>query len=278
MKNKRVLLLVLVLIAASGAVQPTPCSAFPSRAEASPAGVRVTFVGNSGFMITIGGKKILIDAMFVGNSEYRLPQDVQDALADARPPFDGVDVILVTHNHGDHFNAPMVRQHLKNNSKARLISTAQVTGQLADFGDRVIPLAATNGKPAQKEVDGIQVEAIYLSHGPVPAGREEIVNFGYIASVDGINLFHTGDAYTRVIDMTVPLSPGKPIDLAFIPHMTLDDEPFNRKIVQEWIKGRYIFPIHYAYTMRPLDRAKIKSSYPDAILFDKELQSWDMRK
>jgi L-ascorbate metabolism protein UlaG (beta-lactamase superfamily) len=274
-----VLLLALSLAAVYGAIQPALCSGSPSRPEASPSGVRVTFVGNAGFLITIGGKKILIDAMFAGFSGgYQLPKDVQEALVNARPPFDDVDLILVTHNHGDHFDAPMVRQNLKNNRKARLISTAQVTGQLADFGNRVIPLAATKGKPAQTGVDGIQVKAIYLSHGTIPAGEEEIINFGYVVTVNAVSLFHMGDGDPRLVDMSVPLSPEKPIDLAFISHFFFNDDPFSRKFVREWINGKYVFPIHYVYTRPALDRAKIKSIYPDAILFEKEMQSWDMPK
>jgi L-ascorbate metabolism protein UlaG (beta-lactamase superfamily) len=259
------------------ATMPAPVPGFPSLSAAPSGGVRVTFVGNAGFLITINGKKILIDAMFSGFPDgYQLPQDVQEALVNARPPFDGVDLILVTHNHGDHFDAPMVRRHLKNNPKARLVSTAQVAGQLADFGNRVIALAATKGKPAQTDVDGIQVQAVYLSHGSVPAGQEETVNFGYIATVDAIRLFHTGDVDVTGVDMTEPLSSGKRIDLAFVAHFHFNEDSLSRKFIREWINGRYFFPIHYVYTNPALDRGKIKSLYPDAILFEKELQSWDM--
>ena len=149
------------------------------------------------------------------------------------------------------------------------------TGQLEGFGSRVIPLAATNGLPAQATSDGIQIKAIYLSHGTTPAGEEEIVNYGFLATINAIRLFHMGDGDPSLVDMSAPLSPEKPIDLAFISHFLLDNDPLNRKYVQEWVNGKTIFPIHYAYTEPALDRAKVKSFYPDAVLFDKEMQSWD---
>jgi L-ascorbate metabolism protein UlaG (beta-lactamase superfamily) len=286
-----------------GTIRPASGLGSPSLAAAPPSGVRVTFVGNAGFLIAVNGKKILIDAMFAGfPGGYALPRDIQDMLVNARPPFDDVDVVLVTHNHGDHFDAPMVRQYLKGNPKARLISTAQVAGQLSEFGSRVIPLAAVKDKtaqvagqlsefgsrviplaavkdkPAQTSVDGIQIKALYLSHGTVPAGVEEVVNFGYLATVDGIRLFHTGDIDPRLIDLSVPVSPDKPIDLAFFSHFFINDAPYSRLLIKEWINGKYIIPIHYVYTTPELDRAKIKALYPDAILFEKEMQSWDMAK
>ncbi len=278
-KTGMTLLLALSFAVVCGAIQPAFCAGSPSRAEASPSGVRVTFVGNCGFLISVDGKKVLIDAMFAGfPGGYELPKDVREALVNARPPFDDVNLILVTHNHGDHFDAPIVRQYLKNNPKARLVSTAQVTGQLTDFGDRVTPLTATKGEPAQTDVEGIHVKAVYLSHGTLPPGQEETINYGYVVTVNGLTLFHTGDADPKLIDMSVPLSPEKPIDLAFISHFYFNDDPFSRKYVREWINGKYDFPIHYAYTTPPFNRAKIKSFYPDAVLFDKEMDSWDMAK
>ncbi len=278
-KSGMSLLLILSLAFFLGADQPPLRPDSPTCAGTSPSGVRVTFVGNAGFLVTIGGKKVLIDAIFAGfPGDYQLPKDVRESLVNARPPFDNVDLILITHYHDDHFNAPMVRQYLKNNPKARLISTAQVTDQLPGLGSRVITAAATKGNPAQTNIDGIQVKALYLPHvSPPPAGQIEDINFGYIVTVNDLCLFHTGDCVPKLIDMTVPPSPGKRIDLAFIGHFYFKEDPFCRRLIQEWINGKYVFPVHYAYS-GTVDRNRIKSICPEAILFEKEMQSWDMPK
>jgi L-ascorbate metabolism protein UlaG (beta-lactamase superfamily) len=258
--------LAITILAGAGAAMSASLSA-----DSAPANdVRVTYVGNAGFLITVGDRKILIDP---------LPEDAKDTLENARPPFNDVDLILITHNHGDHFNAPMIRQLLKNVPKARLISTAQVTGQLAEFGNRIITLAATKEKRDQKEVDGIQVQAIYLSHGTPPAGREESINFGYVVTADAIRLFHTGDIDLSLVDMTGPLSPGKRIDLAFIAHFFFSPDPQEQKIIKEWVNGRFAIPIHLKFSRPAFDADQIKlikANYPDAVLFEKELQTWDM--
>jgi L-ascorbate metabolism protein UlaG (beta-lactamase superfamily) len=259
-------LLALSLLAGFGTAAPGP-----RPTQTAPAGnVRVTYVGNAGFLIAVGQRKILIDPM---------PEEAKDAVENARPPFNDVNLILITHNHGDHFNAPMIRQLLKKVPGARLISTAQVTGQLTEFGNRIVTLAATKEKRGQTDIDGIQVQAIYLSHGTPPPGREESVNFGYLVTVDAIRLFHSGDIDLSLVDMTVPLSPGKRIDLAFLSHFFFSPDPQEQKFVKEWVNGRFAIPIHLKFTRPAFDADQIKlikANYPDAVLFEKELQTWDM--
>jgi L-ascorbate metabolism protein UlaG (beta-lactamase superfamily) len=241
----------------------------PRLSNATPANdVRVTYVGNAGFLIRVGDRKILIDP---------LPEDAKDALMNARPPFNDVNLILITHNHGDHFDPAMIRPFLKNSPGSRLISTAQVTGQLAEFGNRIITLAATKGKRDQTDVDGIRIQAIYLAHNPVRSGEIEDINFGYLVTVNNIHLFHTGDCAVSQVDMTEPLSPGKRIDFAFIGHFYFTEDPLRKKFVREWIDGIYAIPSHFKFSSFDTARLKqIKVLYPDAVLFEKELQRWDM--
>lgn len=240
--------------------------------------VRVTYVGNSGFLITVGDKKILIDALFHGfPGDYALPQDIQELLVNARPPFDGVNLILATHDHGDHFSADMVRQHMRSNPAATLVATAQVASQLADLGNRVISLHATESGPDGTDVSGIRVEAIYLSHGTAPAGETEIINFGYVVTVNGISLFHTGDidaSLLTVAGLQAHGLPEKRLDLAFIPHFILA-VPQARPLVSEGIRSRYVVPSHYHYTPQ-VDPSRIERNYPGAVLFEREMQSWVM--
>jgi hypothetical protein len=131
--------------------------------------VSVTFVGNSGFLITVGDKKVLVDAFFEGFPPgYELPLAVQSLLFNAAPPFNHVDLILATHDHADHFNAEMVGQHMQNNPNAVFISTTQAASQLADFSDRVIAVDPIAGSTVNAKANGIQVESIYLGHGTPP--------------------------------------------------------------------------------------------------------------
>ena len=127
--------------------------------------VHITYVGNAGFLINIGDKKILIDALFKGfKGNYNLPQKVQDKLTLAQAPFDDVDLILVTHAHGDHFNANMVSEHMKNNPKAIFASTQQVVDRLNGFSDRSIIFNPSKGRTDKKEIQGFSIETFFLPH------------------------------------------------------------------------------------------------------------------
>ncbi len=215
--------------------------------------VIVTFVGNAGFLITVGDKKLLIDATFRGYKDvYELPPDIQEKIAKAQPPFDGIDVILATHAHGDHFNADLTRQCMKNNPNTIFASTEQLTATLKDFPDRVITFNPSRGKTDRKELMGISIEAIYLPHGSFDANKTEILNYGYIVNLNGVKLFHTGDVDTQQFsfdEFRAYQIPEKNIDLAFIQHFYLTDNPSERKFVNEGIGSRFIIPIHYYYTI-----------------------------
>ncbi len=238
--------------------------------------VQITYVGNSGFLINIGDKKILIDALFKGfRGQYNLPQKVQDKLTLAQAPFDDVDLILVTHAHGDHINPDMVRQHLKNNSKAIFVSTQQMVKALNGFTDRCIAFNPTKEKSERKVINGIRIETFYLPHGT----NSKIINIGFLVSVNGVTFFQTGDAdfeqFTFDQFRALRLLEGK-IDLLLIQHYYLRGDLLNDKFVKEAIGGKYIIPIHYHFTTPSFDRSIVLQNYPEAIIFKEELQSWSM--
>ena len=91
----------------------------------------VTYVANEGFMIESEGKKILIDAVFGGFEPTwcQVPPDsVVELMTAARPPFDSINLITVTHAHLDHFNADIVAVHMKHNRRGILVCTPPFAG------------------------------------------------------------------------------------------------------------------------------------------------------
>jgi len=238
--------------------------------------VDVTYVGNSGFLINIGDKKILIDALFKGfEGDYILPQEIQDQLCKAQAPFDDVDLIVVSHAHGDHVSPNMVQQHMQNNPKAIFASTQQLVDHMKDSTDRSIGFSPTKEKSEKKEIQGITIESFLLPHGP----DSRIINNAFLISLNGITIFHTGDVdfdqFTFEEFRSLKLLERK-IDLSFIQHFYLTNDSISRQFVTKGIGGKYIIPIHYHFTTPPFDSLLIKQNYPDAILFKKELQTWHM--
>ncbi len=238
--------------------------------------VSVTYVGNAGFLISIGDKKILIDALFKGfEGHYEIPEQIQKKLTLAQAPFNDVDLILVTHAHGDHVDLDMVRQHMQNNPKTLFASTQQLVDALNDSTDRWIGFNPNIEKSESKEISDINIGAFFLPHGP----DSKIINIGFLVSVYGITIFQTGDAdfeqFTFEEFRSLKL-PERKIDLAFIQHYYLIGDSSSTKFVNEAIGGKYIFPIHYHFTTPPFDSAIVRKNYPDAIIFKEELETWKM--
>ncbi len=271
MKNKFLIIVILLSWFCLTGMQAQNTKEFPKGNE-----VKITYVGNSGFLINIGDKRILIDALFKGfEGQYSLPQKVQDKLTSAQAPFDEVDLILVTHAHGDHINPDMVRQHLKNNPKAIFASTQQMVKALNGFTDRCVGFNPTKEKSESKVINGISIETFYLPHGP----NSKIINIGFLVSVNGITFFQTGDAdfeqFTFEEFRSLQL-PEKKIDIAFIQHYYLTGDPSSRRFIEKGIGGKYIIPIHYHFTTPAFDTKIIKQNYQEAIIFKEELHSWRM--
>jgi len=233
--------------------------------------VQVTCIVNSGFLITVGDKKVLIDAI---QDAVPLSDATQDLLLNAEPPFEDIDLILTTHNDTDHFNATLVRQYMQNNPKAIFISPTQVASELADLGNRIITLDPVTGSPVNVEANGIQVEAIYLSHGYAPDDPAIVYNNGYVVTIGDFKFFHTGDTVDirNVVQYNLA---DQSLDLAFVPYYYLQDDR-SVSIVTNSIGANYLFPIHYLFTEPEID-VTIHTYYPDAIIFYGELEKWFMQ-
>jgi L-ascorbate metabolism protein UlaG (beta-lactamase superfamily) len=277
--SRFVIILLLVFTTAGCGSIAAPDSTPIITSSPVPMDTKITYLGNSGFLITVGDKKILIDALYKAfQYGYQIPSTEMESMMSATPPFDDVDLVLATHKHADHFSVQTVREYLEKNPEAKFASVAQVTSMLSEFGDRVITMDAKNGAPVEANIDGIEVEAIYLSHGVPSGGAVETINNAYVVTINGITIFQTGDVDPGLFE-TENLQgyqlAEKNIDIALIPHFILSD-PAYLNDVKELIKSKYIIAIHYEYGDSPVNRVKIKEYYPDAVLFNKEMQSWEM--
>jgi L-ascorbate metabolism protein UlaG (beta-lactamase superfamily) len=240
--------------------------------ERTDAQVEVTYIGNAGFMITVGDKKILVDALYEGNP---IPREVADLLETAQPPFNDVDLILATHIHHDHFHQDTVISHMENNPGAVFVSSPDVVSlvnQYSNLQDRTIPVQVHHrvGEKTQLVVNEIGVEALFLDHG---GGT---LNLGYIITVDGRRLFHAGDMDPDSVSVSQLERlglPDKQIDIAFVAHFMLITEEQHAHVL-EGIQAKYVVPMHYQFTYPVPDYDLMESYFPDAIVFHESMENW----
>ena len=168
------------------------------------ANATVNHIGNAGLLIQQGATKILFDPLYRNgyNNYHLVPEAVKaDVLAGAAP-FNDINAILISHAHGDHFDAEDIVSFHQGNPDALIIAPAQAieaieeTGKVTDnLRARFVPMGLAYGQdPLKVAFEGLSVEAVRIPHAGGP-GRRAIENLVYRVTLEGAaTVMHMGDA------------------------------------------------------------------------------------
>lgn len=116
---------------------------------------------------------------------------------------DGVDAILVTHEHADHLDVDKIGDALARHPQAQIYTHPDVAAKLAALGDVVRPV-----RPGESfEAAGMSVRAYGGLHAVIHPDLPRVANLGFL--VQG-RVYHPGDSFD------VPEF-GNPIDTVFVP-------------------------------------------------------------
>ena len=239
----------------------------------------ITYVGNEGVLISDGTKAVLIDGLHreYGPEYLFPPPELLSAMEQAKPPFDQVSVLLVSHVHGDHFHPESVGLHLRSNPKATLVSDAQ---KAADIARSFAAHESVRGQvheatPEWKrsilfEKEGIRVRLLGMKHGSDRFWW--LKNLGHLVEIGGKKFFHFGDADTSDENFASFNLPAEKIDVAFVPYWFLLSEE-GRRIVRERIAARSVIAVHIPPRTAEADAARVKQLFPGADAFTRLLES-----
>lgn len=90
-------------------------------------------VTNSGLLISSNGVKILIDGLFADNNFFNAMKDeIEEDILQSVGIFNGIDWLIFTHCHDDHFDGIKVRRFLKKNPATNVIVPKDAL-QISDF-------------------------------------------------------------------------------------------------------------------------------------------------
>ncbi len=223
-----------------------------ARPESAGSSVEVTYIANEGFLLSGGGKIVLVDALFRrGVPGYAVPSEVmRKQMEAAQSPFDRVDLALATHSHDDHFDAEAVGAHLMSNRSALFASVAEATGMLRDgfkdfayISSRVHTVSPGKGGRARLELNGISIEVLRAPHGRAQ-------HAAYLFTLAGKKFLHLGDTDGAAADFAPLRLERENIDVAFIPDWFLlyPDWP---EVVRKHIRPRRIVAMHVALENPP---------------------------
>jgi len=221
---RRILAGALLLTAGSAAAAPPP----------DAAGVDVVFLANEGVYLEGGGRAVLIDGCV--RQPYlqygAVPDDAWTKLLNGDAPFARLDLVLVSHNHRDHFQVEPARELLLARSEARWvvhreIATALESGwpRWGDVAARVTAIAPEGRAPYLHRGDGFEVEAIRLPHG---AARTLPENLAHVVRLGGRTLVHVGDAAASAGDLEAAGLLGRKFDVGLLPYWFWMDDDWKR--------------------------------------------------
>jgi L-ascorbate metabolism protein UlaG (beta-lactamase superfamily) len=159
----------------------------------SPDELGVTFIGHSSFLVQIGGRKLLIDPVFVERlialRRLRRPGiRIKDL-----PP---IDLVLLSHAHMDHLNRPSLRRIIIHNNKISgrppvVVVPWGVDDLVSDLGfARVVTLEWWQ----TKLINGLEVTMTPCKHWGARFFKDTHRGFGgYVIRGGEHSLYHSGD-------------------------------------------------------------------------------------
>lgn len=175
--------------------------------------MKIKKLGHSCLVIETNSKKILIDP-----GKYSTLQNEEK----------NIDLILITHEHQDHFDLESVKKIIENNSRVLIITNGAVGKLLDTAGIKYKKLE--NGQ--SDTIAGVQIESYGNQHAFMRSGIQPPQNTGYFVAG---KLFYPGDAFTN---------PDKPVEVLALPvaapWLKIDE-------VIKYIKAinpKLVFPVH----------------------------------
>ena len=272
-KIKQAVLPVVILLVSFMSLWPAEAQESEKKAELKREPLELTRVANSGVMLASGGTKVLIDTLFdKAPTDYRSPDPaVLAAMVKGQPPFDGVDLALVTHNHPDHFAAPVAARFLEANPAARLLAPEDAVAEVrkeanwSRIAARVVSLDLKIGEKAQHEIAGVSLAACRTLHS---GKREEPMNLMFRFRFNGWSVFHEGDADATIDEYRVFGLEKARIDLALVHHW-FPLHPEMAKLLQEVIRPSHIGLTHLPVRLEgdaPSKIDMVRQHYQDIFL------------
>ncbi|PKO97726.1 MAG: hypothetical protein CVU14_09785 [Bacteroidetes bacterium HGW-Bacteroidetes-9] len=247
-----------------------------ARPLASPPAGRldVTYIANSGFMLSSGTTHVLIDALYFDADIWETPsRKILKDIIKGAPPFKNISHMLVSHYHADHFDAPLVSRFLVNNPQSMLITNQQTDSVL----QRVYKMDQQLNRPDQIKITSapmfgseiyesgqLKVTSLVQRH----MGKEDynVESLGFLVEIGGKKILHIGDAdYTDENFAGFNLQ-NEHIDIAFVHYWFLLDCE-GRRILETYIKPDKIVLMHVPFDELRRNYQRIKEYYPDVVVF-----------
>ena len=262
---------------------------------------RLTYISNAGVMLSLNGKKLLIDPLTTPDNQIYVDTEpgIRRALIENTAPYNDIDLVLVSHHHRDHFHAESVLALLKAHPEAQLVSTPEVVRRVLEAAkaeaaggdwaglsiiadtslslDRLTAVDLSIGGSVSMEICGVGLRVFRTLHD----GKDyaEVPNLMFLIE-SGLTVAHLGDSApvkenftSAAFSETIAY---KPIDLliANFPYIAI---PAARKLVAEVLKPAALAVVHFPdphkeaaqwTTVAKKSFARVREDYLPAVLLE----------
>lgn len=192
--------------------------------------MKLTYQGQSCFIIEGGGHSLIIDPFLSGNDKATIvPDDVN------------VSYVLLTHGHGDHV---LDAESIARRNNATIIAPNELAGYYGSKGLNVHPLHI-GGK---HDFPFGRVKLTLAFHGSGMETEDGLLYVGppvgFLLTLDGKTIYHAGD--TGLFGDMKIIGELNDIDVALLPigdNFTMGPE--DALIAAEWVKAKNVIPMHY---------------------------------
>lgn len=243
------------------------------------------YVGNAGFMFSIGDKKILIDAVFRNHADWchSPTEEMQQQMEQGLPPFDHIDLILATHAHGDHFHPQAVKSCLESNPGAVFVSTPEAVKQVrelcrdsSEIPARIKTYQIENGRSIEDISGGIRIRIMSLPHS---GEFKAVQNFMFLITVDEQTVFHEGDASASA-EAFAPFNLAEESIDAAVLHVWYVMHPDGNRLIREFLRPKYILAAHIQNRLREDAVEKVRllqRNFPNLVYLKEHLDKKILR-
>jgi len=257
--------LLCLYLVRSGFAQTTrdklPTPKIYDQIKAQQKGLALWWVGNAGWLVKSDNLLIGTDLDLSPEEKIYEPPISADDLSKV------LDVVFVSHHHGDHCNAPTLKV-LAQKSNCTFVLPQTCLDEEPDLGipkERLIV-----PQPLHRfDIRGIRVEPIHAIHGnqdfTVLTREKDFIkgityNCGYVLTIQGIRFLHPGDSVLTEEHLSL-----SDIDVLFVSPTVHNMFVDRSMILINQLEPEYIFPQHFDTYLETPDNRFWTKGYPDEL-------------
>lgn len=263
-------------------------TAFSQIAEGN---LKITYIGNEGFLLSSSTKNILIDALYSdGYGAFPVPsKQTIDAIINDKSPFYKVDAYFLTHYHKDHCDPVLVNEYLAKHKSIPFVTSKPsivfIHGNCINFilkKKQFHEITPEIDQSISKTINGIPTKVYGLKHLSFFVDsidiEENMVNVSFLMNLDGIKVFHSGDIKMDAFQnyITANKKWEDTVDVAFLYFELFESGTPALDYIVKTLNPKYIVLMHMPTNIvndwNP-KIAELKSKFNNILMFTDSMES-----